>query len=78
MLQQLLCLMLSTTVLSQVTKSALWYAAAAVVALGVLQDFWTDLTNSVDVFSIGEVLNGNTRCATGYCEQHNSRGSPAP
>lgn len=26
-----------------------------------MQDFWTDLTNSVDVFSMGEVLHGNTR-----------------
>jgi hypothetical protein len=25
-----------------------------------VQDFWTDLTNSVDVFSMGEVLHGNT------------------
>lgn len=26
----------------------------------LVQDFWTDLTNSVDVFSMGEVLHGNT------------------
>lgn len=25
-----------------------------------LQDFWTDFTNAIDVFTIGEVLNGNT------------------
>lgn len=38
---------------------------AAGVVLVWLQDFWTDLTNSVDgVFSMGEVLHGNTRCGS--------------
>jgi hypothetical protein len=27
----------------------------------VVQGFWTDFTNAVDVFSLGEVLHGNTR-----------------
>lgn len=26
-----------------------------------VQGFWTDFTNAVDVFSLGEVLHGNTR-----------------
>jgi hypothetical protein len=32
-----------------------------VILLFPAQDFWTDFTNSVDVFSMGEVLHGNTR-----------------
>jgi glycosidase len=42
-----------------------WHRRPAAAVVLVLQPFWTDFTNAVGVFSMGEVLNGNTRCGWG-------------